>query len=175
MMRRTLVRDALILTGDAAGTTYARGYLLLEDDRIVELGPGSPDEPVASDEVVDGSGLVVIPGLVNCHTHASLSLHRGLCDDADLFAWAAHNYPIIRGLTGREFELGSALACFELAHAGITTTVECCRYRPVVFADAATRVGLRSLAGGLALASLMDRDIPPNWPSLAAETELAIQ
>lgn len=174
-MPRTLVRNALILTGDAAGTASARGYLLIENDRLAAVGSGDPARPIAVDDTLDARGLVIIPGLVNCHTHASLTLQRGLCDDADLFAWATHNYPTIRGLTERDFRLGSELACFELAHAGITTTVECCRYKPLVFAEAATRVGLRSLSGGLALATLMDRDVPANWPSLVAETELAVE
>ncbi len=174
-MPRTLVRDALILTGDAAGTAHQSGYLLIEDDRVASIGAGEPPAPLAADETVDARGRVAIPGLINCHTHASLTLHRGLCDDADLFAWATHNYPTIRRLTERHFLLGSELACFELAHAGITTIVECCRYRPVLFAEAAVQVGLRSLSGGLALATLMDRDVPPNWPNLIAETELALE
>jgi 5-methylthioadenosine/S-adenosylhomocysteine deaminase len=173
-MRRTLIRDALILTADSGGTAYARGHLGIEDGRIGSVGACDSDRAVHADEVVDGRGLVAIPGLVNCHTHASLTLHRGLCDDADLFAWAAHNYPTIRGLTERDFRFGSELACLELARDGITTTVECCRYRPALFAEAATAVGLRSLSGGLALAALMDRDVPPNWPALIAETELAL-
>lgn len=173
-MGRTLVQGALILTGDAGGTAYQAGHILLEDDRITAIGPGElpRSEP---DEVIDARGLVAIPGLVNCHTHASLTLHRGLCDDADLFAWAAHNYPTVRSLSEREFRLGSELACLDLARAGITTTVECCRYRPILFARAATAVGLRSLSGGLALASLMDRAVPSNWPELIGETELALE
>lgn len=174
-MRRTLIRDALILTGDPAGTVHPRGGLLIEDSCIVWVGSGRPPEDKPADDVVDAHGLVAIPGLINGHTHASLSTQRGLCDDADLFAWAAHNYPTIRGLGDPEFRLGSEWACMELAHAGITTTVECCRYRPVLFAQAATQVGLRSLSGGLAVGTLMGRDVPPNWPGLVVETEAALE
>ncbi len=174
-MSRTLIRDALILTGDASGTVYERGHLVVEHDRVVALGSGDPPEAAPPSTVVDARGLVAIPGLINAHTHASLTLHRGLCDDLSLFDWAAHNYPTVRALGDREFRLGSELACFELAHAGITTTVECCRYRPIRFAEAATAVGLRSLSGGLAVETVMGRDVSANWPALIDETERALE
>lgn len=171
------VHNARILTPTPDGVDYIEGYLHLEGPRIAAIGVGAPPPGLANaaQENVDARGLTVIPGLINCHTHASLTLHRGICDDADLFAWAANNYPTIRGLTERDFTLGNELACFELAHAGITTVVECCRYRPLLFAQSATSVGLRSLTGGLAVAQVMGRDVTPNWPGLISETELALE
>jgi 5-methylthioadenosine/S-adenosylhomocysteine deaminase len=170
-MARRLVRDALLLSPNIEGRL---GYLLVDGDRIKTVGAGVPPPLENIDETVDARGLTAIPGLINCHTHASLSLQRGLCDDADLFAWAAHNYPTIRSLTERDFRLGNELACLEMAHAGITTVVECCRYQPALFAEAAVSVGLRSYTGGLAVGRLMGRDVEPNWPSLIAEIERAL-
>ncbi len=172
-MARLLVRDVRILDPAQPAVGNARGYLLVDGDRIVATGSGQPPA-VAADEIFDGQGLVAIPGLINTHTHASLTAHRGLCDDADLFAWATHNYPTIRALTEREFRLGSELACFEMARAGITTAVECCRYSPSLFSEAATRVGIRSYSGGLAVSTVMGREVPPNWPDLVRETERAL-
>lgn len=174
-MARRLIRNALILSPTAAEIITHHGYLQVDGDRIAKVAEGDPPPIDAVDETIDARGLTVIPGLINCHTHASLSLHRGLSDDTDLFAWAAHNYPTVRSLTERDFRFGNELACFEMAHAGITTVVECCRYRPVLFAEAATTIGLRSLSGGLAVGSLMGREIAPNWPALISETELALE
>jgi 5-methylthioadenosine/S-adenosylhomocysteine deaminase len=174
-MVRRLIRNALILSPTATEITALHGYLVVERDRIAVVAAGEPPPIDTVDETINARGLTVIPGLINCHTHASLSLHRGLSDDADLFAWAAHNYPTIRSLTERDFRLGSELACIEMARAGITTVVECCRYRPVLFAEAATSIGLRSLSGGLAVGSLMGREVVPNWPTLIGETELALE
>ena len=171
-MARRLIRGALLLSPNVE---WGRGYLLVEGARLAAVGPGEPPPFDRLDETLDAGGLTAMPGLINCHTHASLSLHRGLCDDAELFAWAAHNYPTIRGLGARDFRLGNELACFEMAHAGITTVVECCRYQPALFAEAATRVGLRSYTGGLAVGSLMGREVAPNWPGLIAETERALE
>jgi 5-methylthioadenosine/S-adenosylhomocysteine deaminase len=174
MPHRLLIRDALMLDPVAPPTGSGRGYLLIEGDRIASTGSGEPP-PLGVAEVVDGRTLVAIPGLINTHTHASLSVHRGLCDDADLFGWAAHNYPTIRSLSEREFRLGSELACLDMARAGITTVVECCRYSPILFCQAATSVGIRGYTGGLAVGSLMGREVPSNWPELIAETERALE
>lgn len=174
-MRRLLIHNLLVLDPVSPPTGSAPGYLLLEAGRIAAVGSGEPPRTeMEPEEVVDGSGLVAIPGLINTHTHASLTLHRGLCDDADLFAWAEHNYPTIRTLSERDFRLGSELACLDMARAGITTVVECCRYAPRLFAEAATGVGIRSLTGGLAVEMLMGREVPPNWPRLISETERAL-
>ncbi|GAC1318849.1 MAG: amidohydrolase family protein [Chloroflexota bacterium] len=176
MVTARTIRNARILTPTRAGMTYVEGYLRSEGQRITAIGAGAaPNAGQVPEEIVDAHGLTIIPGLINCHTHATLTLHRGICDDADLFSWAAKNYPTIRSLTERDFTLANELACFELAHAGITTVVECCRYRPILFAQAATRVGLRSLTGGLAVGQLMGREVTPNWPALIAETELALE
>lgn len=172
-----LIRDAVILTGDAVGTAHPVGYLLIAHGRVAAVQTGSPPEDVAASaaEVVEGRGLVAIPGLVNAHTHTTLTLHRGICDDLDLFAWATHNYPSIRALTERDLRLGARWAALDLARAGITTTVECARYDPGVFADEALRVGLRCLSGGFALATLMGREVAPNWPALIERTASAME
>jgi 5-methylthioadenosine/S-adenosylhomocysteine deaminase len=174
-MARLIVRDALILTGDAAGTAFARGYLQVDGDRVSALGPGDPPSPTGTGSVLDAAGLIVVPGLVSCHGHAWLTAYRGLRDDDGLFAWAERNAPTLRRAGEREFRAGSELACFELARAGITTAVECVRHDPAIYAEAAARVGLRSLIGGMARGPSPDPLARPNWPSLVAETESAME
>src|SRR5438105_15185777 len=112
LMPRRLLRHTLIVTPTAQHIEAIDGYVLLDGERIAAVGAGEPllDNLDNIDETVDLQGLTVIPGLINCHTHASLSLHRGLSDDADLFAWAAHNYPTIQALSEHDFRLGSELA-----------------------------------------------------------------
>lgn len=169
-MSRTLVRDAVVLTADGAERAYDRGHVVIEDDRIAAVGPGDPPQD-RYDDVVRRPGLVAIPGLVNCHGHGWLACERGLNDDADLFTWAERNFPALRRLTDGDFRAGSLLACREMALAGITTAVECCRHEPAIFAEAALGVGLRTLAGGLARGPSSDPGVRPNWPDLVAETE----
>jgi 5-methylthioadenosine/S-adenosylhomocysteine deaminase len=171
-MPRLHLVGAAVLTGDAAGTVFETGHVVIADGRIAAVGPGAPP-PDTGAATVDASGLVAIPGLVNCHGHAWLTLPRGLSDDAALFEWAELNAPTLRLLTPDHFSGGSEIACFAMAHAGITTTVEACRYDPGIFAAAAMSVGIRCLVGGLARGPSPDPSLRPNWPSLVAETEAA--
>jgi 5-methylthioadenosine/S-adenosylhomocysteine deaminase len=102
-MARRLIRNVLLLSPNAAS---GRGYLLVDGERLADVGLGEPPAFERLDEALDAGGLTAIPGLINCHTHASLSLHR-LCDDADLFAWAAHNYLALEtGCPPRRIDLG---------------------------------------------------------------------
>jgi cytosine/adenosine deaminase-related metal-dependent hydrolase len=175
MVRRLLIRNLLVLDPVSTPTGSARGHLLLEADRIAAVGSGEPPRAeMEPEEVVDGSGLVAIPGLINTHTHASLSLHRGLCDDADLFAWAEHNYPTIRTLSERDFHLGSELACLDMARAGMTTDVECCRYSPRLFARTDSRDSVLGTLqqGALADIVLLDMDHPLGMTAERALSDL---
>lgn len=173
-MARLLIRDALILTGDAARTAFARGYLQIDGDQVSALGAGDPPDAVRADAVLDAAGQVVLPGLISCHGHAWLTAYRGLRDDDSLFMWAERNAPTLRRAGEGEFRAGSELACFDLARAGITTAVECVRHDPAIYAEFATRVGLRSLVGGMARGPSPDPQARPNWPSLVTETESAM-
>lgn len=165
-MGRLLIRDAVILTGDAAGTAFARGHVMVDGERVTAIGAGDPPD-AAGAEVVDAAGLIVMPGLISCHGHGWLTAYRGLRDDDELFAWAERNAPTLSRAAAREFRAGSELACFDLAHAGITTSVECVRHDPGIYAEVAARVGLRSLIGGMARET--------SWPSLLIETEAALE
>ena len=75
MTERILIENGLIVTADARNTIYDRGYVVLEDGRIVEVGKG--DASQSADEKIDAKGCVVIPGLITAHTHLYGILLRG--------------------------------------------------------------------------------------------------
>ena len=83
---RTLLKHAMIVTMNGAGQVYTDGNLLFEDDQIVKVGTETVDEDTC-EEVLDLSGKIVMPGLVNTHVHTSQQLARGLADDVDLLTW----------------------------------------------------------------------------------------
>ena len=60
-----VISGCAIATVDPAGTEFASGHIVIEDGRIAAVGPG----PGAGDEIVDGTGLLATPGLVNSHHH----------------------------------------------------------------------------------------------------------
>jgi 5-methylthioadenosine/S-adenosylhomocysteine deaminase len=90
-----------------------------EDGLIAALGPDV--EPVAGDETVDGSGLALVPGLVNAHTHAAMTLFRGYADDLPLLEWLeGHIWPVEKRMEDEDVYWGTRLACVEMIRTGTT-------------------------------------------------------
>ena len=101
------------------GTTLAGKPvgLRVEDGRIAELGPGV--RPAEGDEVLDGAGTALVPGLVNGHTHAAMTLFRGYGDDLQLMDWLENwIWPAEARLTGEDVYWGTRLACVEMVRTG---------------------------------------------------------
>jgi 5-methylthioadenosine/S-adenosylhomocysteine deaminase len=91
--------------------------LRAEDGAIAELGPRV--RPADEDEVLDGSGRALVPGLVNGHTHAAMTLFRGYGDDLPLMEWLRDwIWPAEAKLTGEDVYWGTRLACVEMIRTG---------------------------------------------------------
>ena len=81
-----LIKNGAILTMDEKGSTIPNGYLAVRGDVIASLGEGNGGEIRAS-KTIDARGGLVLPGLINGHTHAAMTLFRGLADDLPLMEW----------------------------------------------------------------------------------------
>jgi 5-methylthioadenosine/S-adenosylhomocysteine deaminase len=123
------------------------GYLAVKDGKIKALGPMTDlaDEDGA-DTIIDGSGHLVMPGLVNTHTHAAMSLFRGLADDLELMTWLnEHIFPAEAKSVNPEMVYWcSKLATAEMILAG-TTTVADGYFLEDSAAEAFTDCGIRSV------------------------------
>jgi cytosine/adenosine deaminase-related metal-dependent hydrolase len=89
-----VIENCAVATVDGRGSEYAVGYVVVSDGRIVQVGPGAA--PVLQHDgarVVDGSGCLATPGLVNSHHHLYQWIFRGLARDATLFDWLTELYP----------------------------------------------------------------------------------
>ncbi|TDO47083.1 5-methylthioadenosine/S-adenosylhomocysteine deaminase [Kribbella sp. VKM Ac-2571] len=99
----------------------------VQDDRIVAITP-TADVPDASEpptEVVDGSGLLAVPGLVNSHTHSPMVMMRGAAEDLSIEDWFNRRiWPMEVNLTPERVRVGARLACAEMLLAGVTTFVD---------------------------------------------------
>ena len=170
----TLLHNAFVYTGDAHHTCFARGALLVSQGRLSWVGDESqrPDAPRA--RVVDLGGRVVIPGLINTHTHGGLSLHRGCCDAGTLFEWAQTLAPYTSTLTLEDNRWGCYQAVLEMVRGGITTACDCTRYGAGLFSSVAADVGMRSLGGALANSPSLRPNGRPNWPAALEETQRAM-
>ncbi len=103
-----LVKDVLV---DGEKTS-----LYVEDGRIAEVGGGS-----SSDRVIDGRGKAAVPGFINTHTHAAMTLLRGYADDLQLHEWLEqHIWPVEGRLTEDDVYWGTRLACLEMIKSGTT-------------------------------------------------------
>ena len=100
----------------------------------------------AADEVVDCSGCAVIPGLINAHTHAPMTLLRGLADDLRLDVWLmGYMMPVELEFVRPDFcWLGTQLACAEMIRSGTTCFADMYYYEEAV-ADATAQAGLRAV------------------------------
>lgn len=120
-----------------------KGSLLIENDRIAEINPKI--DPKNAEEVIDAEGKVLIPGLVNTHTHLSMSLMRGLADDLPLDTWLNdHIWPVEANLQGEHCYAGALLACAEMIKSGTTCFNDMYFFMDSV-AKAADKAGIRGM------------------------------
>ena len=78
-----LIKNARIITMDPQRTTYDHGAIAIEGSRITDIGESAVLEQKYTDaEIIDARGMLVIPGLINAHTHIFQCLYKGLGDDA---------------------------------------------------------------------------------------------
>jgi 5-methylthioadenosine/S-adenosylhomocysteine deaminase len=145
--RELLVTNGTVVTMDAARTVVERGAVAIADGRILEVGPAAEVEarhPGA--ERIDARGGIVLPGLINAHTHAAMVLFRGLADDLDLMDWLeGHIFPAEAKYVDEDFvRAGTRLACLEMLRGGTTTMVDLYYYEDAV-AEEVERCGMRGV------------------------------
>ena len=170
----TLLRNAFVYTGDAAHTCFARGALLVSQGRLRWVGDEAQQPEAPGARVVDLGGRVVMPGMVNTHTHGGLSLHRGCCDSGNLFQWAQTLAPHTSPLSLEDNRQGCYQAVLEMVRGGVTTACDCTRYGAGLFASVASEVGMRALGGALANSPTLRTSGRPNWPAVLDETRQAM-
>src|ERR1700710_2516497 len=84
-----------VATVDAAGTEYPDGHVVIDGTALVAVGPGpAPEQFRAGAQLLDTTGCLVTPGLVNTHHHLYQWLTRGVGADSTLFGWLTELYPI---------------------------------------------------------------------------------
>lgn len=144
---RTLIKNVHILTMDAYFSEYETGYLLIEDASIVAVGSIEelPQE-LSWDQVVDGNGGILLPGMVNCHTHVGMIPFRSLGDDTP-DRLRRFLFPLENACMTKDLVYHSAkYALAEMQLAGITTVVDMYYFEDVVL-EAADEMEMRGIFG----------------------------
>ena len=147
---RVAIEGCHVACCDAAGTEFADGHVVFEVGRIVAVGPGpAPAEP-RPEEVIDGHGCLLTPGLVNAHHHLYQWATRGVSQNQTLFGWLTTLYPIWAGIDEEITHAAAAANLGWLALTGATTSSDHHYLFPTRGGDlleaeitAAQRIGLR--------------------------------
>ncbi|UCF94964.1 MAG: amidohydrolase [Desulfobacterales bacterium] len=144
-----VVHNGTIVTVNAAFDLIPDGMIAIREGRLARIEARSPDLPLPpADALIDARGGIIMPGLVNTHTHLPMTLFRGLADDLPLSVWLdEHIFPAEgRHINPESVRWGALLACAEMALSGTTTCCDGYFYEDEV-AEAVAGFGLRAVLG----------------------------
>lgn len=134
--------------GIVNGNVYIDGKfekkdILIEGDKIQLVGEFPKSK---ADTLIDASKKLVIPGLVNTHTHVAMTLFRGLGEDLPLHRWLTEKiWPLESKQTPKQIKLASELAFCEMIRSGTTSFAEMCLFDTKPVFDAAKKIGIRGV------------------------------
>lgn len=158
MSRKWLIKNGTFAVLDA-DRPVVHGYMLVEGDTISYIGEERP-EGVEGAETLDGKGLLFLPGLINTHGHAAMSLLRGYGDDMVLQTWLQEKmWPMEAKFTAADVYAGTALSVLEMLKGGTTTFLDMYDHMDEV-ANVVEESGIRAvlMRGAIGLCSPEEQD-----------------
>ncbi|MHB9095627.1 MAG: amidohydrolase [Eubacteriales bacterium] len=149
-MGKILIKNATVIPMADGEKMIANGEIAIEGNKIVSVGPkGTVSDRWDTDETIDAAGMVAMPGFVNCHTHAAMTMLRSYADDMPLMEWLTKIWPLEDRLTGEDVYWGTMLCILEMIKSGTTTFADMYFFMDEV-ARAVEKTGIRaSLARGM--------------------------
>lgn len=144
------ITGCTILPMTGAGQVLDPGWVRVRDGVITGVGTGEPPAAGEGETVVDGRGMVLLPGLVNAHTHLYQVLLRAVWEDMPFLAWLKRIYGVAEVLNPEHASAGTLLGCLENLKGGVTTVCEHNFLNPgpecaAATVDAIARSGLRGV------------------------------
>ncbi|MFN7991429.1 MAG: amidohydrolase [Candidatus Micrarchaeia archaeon] len=162
-----LLRNATIVTQDSS-RAIVRGDILVRGN-IIEAAGGTIGEE--ADTVIDASGMIAMPGLVNCHTHVGMTILRGYGEDLPLHKWLEERiWPVEARQTASDAGVAASLAFCEMIRGGTTAFADMCLHDTKPVFDAAGAAGMR----GLIARGLMDFNSDDFRPRVVKEIERSL-
>ncbi len=142
-----IIRGGIILTMDQDERILYNSDIVILDGEIRYIGENALNRYTAA-TVIDCSDRVVMPGLINAHTHLPMSLVRGIADDLRLDVWLyGYIFPVEKNFVNKEFcRWGSLLSALEMIKSGTTCFVDMYYFEDVI-AGAASELGMRGICG----------------------------
>lgn len=145
-MSKLLIKNATVVTMTETNQLSNNCSIAIQDSYIHSIG--SAESILADfkpDQTIDAKGMVALPGLVNCHTHAAMTLLRGYADDLPLMPWLETKiWPFEEHLTAEDVYWGTMLAIVEMIKSGTTTFIDMYFFMDKV-AQAVEETGIRAV------------------------------
>lgn len=146
-----VIRNAIVVACDGKNTVIRDGGVAVQGGRITQIAVSAELEGAiqSAKRVIDGSGHILMPGLVNAHCHAADSLFRGLVEDLPLEPWLQKVWTAEGAILNPQTSyLGNVLGCAELLLSGVTSVMDMFWY-PGETVRAARKLGMRVATGGI--------------------------
>jgi len=166
-----IIRGGTVVTMDGASRVIENGAVAVRGERIVAVGATS--EIIArytAARTINAAGKVVMPGLINTHTHVPMVLFRGIADDLVLMEWLQkYIFPAEAKNVDEQFvRWGTRLGCLEMIQGGTTTFVDMYYYESAIAEETAS-AGMRAVLGE----TVLDFPAPDNktWDAAIAYAE----
>ena len=144
-----IIRGGTVVTVDGSRRVIENGGVAIKGGRIVAVDDTADiDRQYAAQNVIDASGKVVIPGLINGHTHVPMTLFRGIADDLDLQEWLTkYIFPAeAKNVTEDFVRVGTRLGLAEMIRSGTTTYCDMYYFEDAI-ADETFKAGMRGVLG----------------------------
>lgn len=123
-MPKLIIQNGIFITNDES-KPIVEGHMVVEHGRIAFIGAELPEPPAPGDEIIDGRRRLYMPGLVNTHGHAAMSLLRGVGDDLALQVWLQEKmWPNEAKFTADDVRAGTLLSILEMLKGGTTCFVD---------------------------------------------------
>ena len=141
-----LIKNATILTMNSEMNTFENGFIGIKKEKIVYIGTKRPLDNF--DTVIDAKNNIVMPGLINAHTHSGMTMFRGIADDLSLMNWLNdYIWPLEEKFTTEtNVKIASKLAIAEMILSG-TTTFNDMYFFTEKTAENCKEIGIRAVLG----------------------------
>ncbi|EAS42817.1 amidohydrolase [Photobacterium profundum] len=141
-----LIKNATVLTMNEDRTVFDQGLVAVKGNKIVAVTDGKDIEDYQAKTIIDADGDIVMPGLINTHTHVSMTVFRSLADDVPD---RLHRYifPLEKKLVSRDMvRIGAQLGNVEMVKGGVTTYADMYYFEDEV-AKTVDKIGMRAILG----------------------------
>jgi 5-methylthioadenosine/S-adenosylhomocysteine deaminase len=122
-MADVIITNALIVPMTEERKAF-NGFVRVSNGTIAEIGTAAPGSRGDGEERIDAAGCVLMPGLINAHTHLYQVLLRAVWEDLELMPWLKRIYGCAQVLRPEHFYVGTLLGCIESIRSGVTTVCE---------------------------------------------------